>query len=113
MTSSTTKIQAAGNGGTTTEPAPARREHGVAVLRSIESKSLITLAQDALSETHSVGHELHQAIYAHEPELSDEQMEETLCEALTCLETADHYLRMLSSVLDERKAHTGKPTALR
>ena len=30
------------------------------------------------------------------------QLQDRLCEALTCLETTDHYLRMLGSVLDER-----------
>ena len=110
---STTKIQAASDGRTTTTQAPARREHGVAVLRSIESKSLVTLAQDALNETYNVGHELHSAIYGYEPDLADADLEQMLCEALTCLETADHYLRMLSSVLDERKAQDAKPVTLR
>jgi hypothetical protein len=112
MTSSTTKIQAA-TGGETTKNEPAQPEHGVTVLRARESRSLISLAQDALTETHCVGYELHQAIYRDEPKLTDAQMEQLLCEALTCLETADHYLRMLGSVLDERKPQDGKPVSHR
>jgi hypothetical protein len=32
-----------------------------------------------------------------------------LCETLACLETADHYLRMLGSVLDELTAPNSDP----
>jgi hypothetical protein len=107
MTSST-KIQAVTDG-TTTNGGPPPREHGLAVLRSKESKSLISLAQDALSQTHDVGYQLHKAIHGYEPETSDAPLEQLLCEALACLETADHYLRMLGSILDELKAQDGDP----
>ena len=108
MTNSTTKIQAASNGGTTNEDENWRK-HGVAALRFQESKGLISLAQEAMHETCDLGHDLHSAIYGDEPKLTDAQLEQLLCEALTCLETADHYLRMLGSVLDERKAQNGEP----
>jgi hypothetical protein len=107
MTSSTTTIQAVTDG--TTNGATPPREHGLAVLRSKESKSLISLAQDALSQTHDVGYQLHKAIHGYEPGTSDAPLEQMLCEALACLETADHYLRMLGSVLDELKAQNGDP----
>lgn len=111
MTSNSTKIQAASTGGTTTDQ-PAVREHGLSVLRSNEAKSLISLAQDALDQTYHVGHALHSAIYGFEPytgerDSTEADTDQMLCEALTCLETADHYLRMLGSVLDERKAQNG------
>ena len=114
MTSNSTKIQAAKDGGTTTDHPPARA-HGLSVLRSIEAKSLISLAQDALDETHHVGYALHSAIYGFEPytgelDSAEADTDQMLCEALTCLETADHYLRMLGSVLDERKAQNSEPT---
>lgn len=107
MTSSTI-TPAVSNGGE-----PARPEHGVAVLRSKESMGLISLVQDALSETYDVGHEMHAAIYGKKPEVTDAQLEQMLCEALTCLETADHYLRMLGGVLDERTSpHGQSPTGV-
>jgi hypothetical protein len=108
MTSSTTKIQPVTDG-TTPNGGPPPREHGLAVLRSKESKSLISLAQDALSQTHDVGYQLHRAIHGYEPGTGDAPLERMLCEALACLETADHYLRMLGSVLDELTAQDGDP----
>ena len=112
MTSNSTKIQAAKDGGTTTDHTSAR-EHGLSVLRSIEAKSLISLAQDALNETYQLGHDMHSAIYGYEPHTSQPDTDaadtdQLLSEALTCLETADHYLRMLGSVLDELKAQNGE-----
>ena len=108
MTSSTIKIQAASNGGTTNEDEDWRK-HGVAALRFQESKGLISLAQEAMHETCDLGHDLHSAIYGDEPKLTDAQLEQLLCEALTCLETADHYLRMLDSVLEERNGDSPVP----
>ncbi len=107
MTSSTTKIQAVPDG--TTNGGMPPREHGLAVLRSMESKALISLAQDALTETHDVGYQLHEAIYGRESKPTGAQLEQLLCEALACLETADHYLRMLGSVLDELTAQNSSP----
>jgi len=108
MTSSTTKIQAVPDG-TTTNGGPPPRKHGLAVLRSMESKGLISLAQNALHQTCDAGHDLHAAIYGYEPGTSGAPCERLLCEALACLETADHYLRMLGSVLDELTAQDGDP----
>jgi hypothetical protein len=55
MTSSTTTIQAVPDGTTPNGGTPPR-EHGLAVLRCLESKALISLAQNALSETYDTGH---------------------------------------------------------
>jgi hypothetical protein len=105
MTSSTT-VKAVTNGtGTSTETKETEREHGVAVLRDKEAKALISLACDALSETFDVNHEMHGLIYGKDDSVPDAQIQRTLEEALTCLQTADHYLRMLGSVLDERTGH--------
>jgi hypothetical protein len=65
MTSSRiTPITAAGDGESTAGRQPTQREHGLAVLRHDEAKGLISLACGAMSETHSVGHEMHTLIYS-------------------------------------------------
>ena len=56
-----------------------------------------------------MGYQLHKAIHGYEPGTSDARLEQLLCEALACLETADHYLRMLGSVLDELTAQNSSP----
>ncbi len=108
MTTSSTIVKAVSNG-TTTETKPARREHGVAVLRDKESKGLISLTCDALSQTSQVTHEMHGLIYDLDAEVPGAQLQQQLEEALTCLQTADHYLRMLGSVIDERTGDTPAP----
>ncbi|MBO0823060.1 MAG: hypothetical protein J2P27_04260 [Actinobacteria bacterium] len=97
---STTK--AATNGGTTVKAKDTAREHGLSVLREIEAKALISLASDALSQTSHVGHEMHGLIYDRDRKASLDQLRTLLEEALICWQTADHYLRMLDSVLEER-----------
>ena len=57
-----TKTSAASNGSTASEPD--KPEHGLMVLREKEARGLISLACDALSQTSSVIHDLHQALYA-------------------------------------------------
>lgn len=93
MTSSTT-TKAASNGGTTTE-----REHGLTVLRTMEAKALIDVANEAITETGWIGHALFEAIFAKERTASEADLQRKLEEALICWQTADHYLRMLGSVL--------------
>jgi hypothetical protein len=107
MTSSNTTIKAVSDG-TATEPE--KRDYGLAVLRATESARLISLVIDALHQTSEVTHEMHGRIYKENTaNLPDAQLQQSLEEALTCLQTADHYLRMLSSVLDERTGDSQAP----
>jgi hypothetical protein len=107
MTSSTTTIKAVKNG---TAAEPAKREHGLAVLREKEARALISLACDALHETSNLGHEMHGLIYdADKADAPDARFQDFLEEALTCWQTADHYLRMLGSVIDERTGDSQAP----
>jgi hypothetical protein len=100
MTSSSiTPIEAASDGESTAGRKAAKREHGLAVLRHDEAKGLISLACGAISETHSVGHEMHTLIYSADGQFRPGRLEDLLTEVLTCWEAADHYLRMLGSVL--------------
>ena len=100
MTSSRiTPIQAASDGESTAGRQPTGRQHGLAVLRQDEAKALISLACGAMSETHSVGHEMHTLIYSTDGDSQPDPLERLLIEVLACWEAADHYLRMLGSVL--------------
>lgn len=101
MTSSTTNIKAASDGnGTVKRPAPRRQD--LADLRDHKAKTLIALVCEANRTTSAVAHDMFDAIYDRDSKSSAAQLQNRLCEALTCLETTDHYLRMLGSVLDER-----------
>ena len=103
MTRSITPITAASGGdnnGPRTEE-KAGPEHGLFVLRGREGRGLISLACDALGETFNLAHEMHSQLYAKDP-AADRDLLQHLGEALACLETAHHYLLMLSSVLEER-----------
>jgi hypothetical protein len=102
MTSGITQITAVSDGEDTAQRPASERTYGLAVLRDREAKALISLGMDALGEAHSVGHDLHQAIYARNSSTSGAELEEQLAEVLTCMETAEHYLLMLGSVFDER-----------
>ena len=103
MTSNITPITAAGNDGDTDthEDGEARPEHGLAVLRGKEGRGLISLACDALYEISNLAHEMHTELYATVP-AEGRNLQQLHGEALTCLETAEHYLLMLGSVLEER-----------
>jgi len=103
MTSSITPITTASSTGADTSTAGEHtpREHGLAVLRDREAKALISLGTDALSEAFNLAHELHRAIYAPEKSVSNGELQETLAEALTCMERAEHYLLMLGSNFEE------------
>ena len=63
MTSGITSITAASDGEDTAQRQATERTYGLAVLRSREAKTLISVGMDALGEAHSVGHDLHTAIY--------------------------------------------------
>jgi hypothetical protein len=103
MTSSTAEKN---TNGISVETQPAKKEHGLAVLREAESRALISIACDSLHQSLQIAHQMHSFIYARDdtevPDAPAQQQE--LEEALTCLQTADHYLRMLSDILDERVA---------
>jgi hypothetical protein len=96
MTSSTID-QAAAIGGTITD-----RDRGLPYLRGREARGLISLAADASSETADLIHQLHTAIYDRDAAVPGEQLGDRLEETLTCLQTCEHYLLMLGSVIDER-----------
>ena len=103
MTSNLTPITAASSGDTdkhTDEKAPP--EHGLSVLRGKEGRGLISLACDALYEVSNLAHEMHAQLYAKEP-AEDRELLQLMGEALTCLETGQHYLLMLSSIVEERE----------
>ena len=102
MTRSITPITAASGGDTAKRTEEkAGPEHGLFVLRGREGRGLISLACDALAETFALAHEMHARLYA--KDLADDRdLLQHLGEALACLETAHHYLLMLSSVLEER-----------
>jgi hypothetical protein len=108
MTSSIT--QEVGNG-TSPETQPTKKEHGLAVLREAESRALISIVCDSLHQSLQVAHQMHSFIYARDDaEVPDAQAQrQELEEALTCLQTADHYLRMLGDILDERAADSPAP----
>jgi hypothetical protein len=111
MTRSITPITAASNGG---EPPEGTGEnacppHGLAVLREREGRGLISLVCDALHEASDLAHEMHAQLYASDP-ADDQQVQQLTGEAQACLETAEHYLLMLGSVLEERAtAHNEDP----
>ena len=81
------------------------------VLRETETRALVHLGLDALSEAHTVGHELHKLLYGKD-EIPDDRRQELLAETLTCMETAEHYLLMLGSVFEEHPARNGPPAAV-
>jgi hypothetical protein len=87
MTSSRiTPITAASDGDSTTGRRSTERQHGLAVLRKDEAKALISLACEAISQTHSVGHELHTLIYGADGESRPGRLDCLLTEALACWE---------------------------
>lgn len=108
MTSSITPV-AASNGADTTTSERERPRPGLPTLREREAMALIHLGLDALSEASTLGHDMHKAIY--DKNTGTEryaELKEQLTEALTCLETAEHYLFMLGSVFED-PATTNRP----
>jgi hypothetical protein len=99
MTGNITPITTASDGESAAGRQPQERKHGLAVLRADEAKALISLTTEAMSQAHSVGHEMHTLIYAKDGPFRPDKLDCLLTEALACWETADHYLRMLGSVL--------------
>ena len=101
MTSGITPITAASDGEHTAGQQSTQREHGLAVLCDSEAKALISLACDALSETHALGSQMHTGIYDPPSGTTCTRLQDTLAELLACMERAEHYLLMLGSVFDE------------
>jgi hypothetical protein len=101
MTSSITSITAASDGESTAGRQTHERAHGLAVLRDSEAKALISLACDALSETHALGSQMHTGIYDPPSGSTCTGLQDTLAELLACMERAEHYLLMLGCVFDE------------
>lgn len=97
MTSSTTKIQAV-NDGTTTKKADSAEE-SIGKLRQREAVVLISLICDAISSTSKLTYSMHVSIYDDLDTVPVDQLRERLYAALTCMGTADHYLRMLDEAL--------------
>jgi hypothetical protein len=105
----TSTIAKNASNGAKTETKPAERDYGLAVLREKEIRALISLACDCISETSRVAHEMHIVIYDRNTKVNDAELQQQLDEALSCAQTADHYLRMLSSVLEERSGDSPVP----
>ena len=95
--------------GAKTETKPAKRDYGIAVMREKETKALIGLACDCIREAQQVTHEMHSVIYDRDTTVNDAELQQQLDEALSCWQTADHYLRMLDSVLEERNGDSPVP----
>jgi len=112
MTSSIIPVTAASNGDKTTKDKERERpSRGLPKLRDTEAKALVHLGMDALSEVYNVGHELHKLVYGAAEPVGD-QRQELVDEMLTCLETAEHYLLMLTSVFGEQSLGIGPPVAV-
>jgi hypothetical protein len=101
MTRSIPPITAASNDGDPVKNEKAQPEHGLPVLRDKEGRGLISLICDALGETFNLAHDMHAQLYAKDP-ADDRELQQLNGEALSCLETAEHYLLMLGSVFEER-----------
>ena len=101
MTSGIKSITAASDGEDTAPRPATERTYGLAVLRGREAKALISLGMEAIGEAHSVGHDLHTAIYDRNASAPGAELQDQLAEVLACLETAEHYLLMLGSTVDE------------
>jgi hypothetical protein len=106
-----TTTTAASNGSTTPPPA-AKPGDGLVKLRHQEAKGLISLACDAMSQTHSVLHELHSLIYDRDGEFCPEHLVRMVREAAVCWQATDHYLLMLASVLQDFDPYSGSELSI-
>lgn len=106
MTSTSTK---GASNGAKAETKPVERDYGLAALREKETRALISLTCDCISETSRVTHEMHTVVYDRNTKVNDAQLQQQLDEALSCWQTAEHYLRMLDSVFEERNGDSPVP----
>jgi hypothetical protein len=82
-------------------PVSEQEPNGFAVMRGIEARALIRLVTEALTATARMAHELHEDIYAPGFDVPRPVTHGKLTEALSGVQTVDHYLRMLGSVMEE------------
>ena len=82
-------------------------EHGVRKLRQREAQALIGIGTDALSHAYQVGSDILAAIYDEDASTPGPAVQDRIAEVLTCMETAEHYLLMLGSVIEDRPASHG------
>jgi len=105
----TSTIAKDASNGAKTETKPAKRDYGIVVLRDKETKALIALACDSIREASQVTHQMFGVIYDRDSKVAAAELQQELDEALCCWQTADHYLRMLDSVLEERNGDSPVP----
>jgi hypothetical protein len=106
MTSST-PVKAATDGMITS----AEVKDPVRELRRSEGCGLISLACDAMHAASDLARQMHTGIYK-PGTIPAAEVQRQLLAALTCLETAEHYLRMLDEVIDpglDEAADPAKP----
>lgn len=80
--------------------------HGLSVLRGIEAKALISLGTEALGEAEKLGAELYGLIYQKNARIRDHRLADKLAEMVACVQTAEHYLLTLGSVVGEPPRRT-------
>jgi hypothetical protein len=80
--------------------------HGLSVLRGIEARALISLGTEALGEAGKLGAELYGLIYHKNARIRDHRLADKLAEMVACVQTAEHYLLMLGSVVGESPRRT-------
>ena len=111
MTSSTTTIKAVSDGDGTTASVQRPRHRAWPPCVATRPRASSAWSARPTARRRQVAHDLFDAIYDRDSSQSTAaQLQDRLCEALTCLETTDHYLRMLGSVLDERADTAGTST---
>ncbi len=96
MNSSNGKVQAVTDGTTETR----KREHPVSVLRRKEGRGLIEMACDAVHAVSQLTYEMHHVMYSEPGTVPVADLRVMQENALACMQSADHYLRMLDDVLD-------------
>ena len=95
------KTEAASDGSKAREPD--KPTNGLIALREKETRGLISLACDAMSQTHQDVYALHEALYNGDTAESDSRARlQMLNEALSCLRITEHYLMMLNSIFEEQ-----------
>ena len=104
----TSTIAKDASNGAKTETKPAQRDYGIAVLRDKETKALIGLAATASRRPPRSPTRCTASSTTATPGPPAE-LQQQLDEALSCWQTADHYLRMLDSVLEERNGDSPVP----
>jgi hypothetical protein len=108
MTDSITPITTASGKSADTSAAGKRQPpgHGLSVLRGIEARALISLGTEALGEAGKLGAELYGLIYQKNARIRDHRLADKLAEMVACVQTAEHYLLMLGSVVGESPRRT-------